>query len=112
MSEQKTKNRLIKLINRMVEPYLWESGWVENGKKNPDGSYVHIKIWAPKKPKLFKHNELAQEVECLGLGWVSMDSYGGGMASTPMKDLPNCDLVAILEWLLGALPTRAKGARG
>lgn len=101
MTELKTRRRLISAINKLLRPHLWESGYVRLEGFNADGSLRSTRtwLWAPKKPKKLQGNEVATEIEAVGIGWVSMDHAGGGMAKTAMSSLPNCDLVQILCWL-------------
>lgn len=96
MSEIKTKNALIRIINNLIEPYVWESGWSDDGNG-------HIYLWAPTKAKVFPRNEEIKELISIYKDHIGYDAHAGGMCVINMRKVPNCDLATILDWLLHKL---------
>lgn len=96
MSQRRSVEYLIRMINGALKPLVWESGYCGNGNEM-------LKLYAPNKPKKFRGLEI-KEVKAIGLGWYSDNSYGGGLATTSLKSLCVCDLILIYQWVITLKP--------
>lgn len=84
--------RVLRSIARIVKPHVWESGFMDGAKP--------LRLYAPKKPIRIRGGFVVKEIQCVGVGWVSEDGYGGGLVTTAMRGYPLEDLIKIRAALL------------
>jgi hypothetical protein len=97
------KTRVIKRINELVAPHMWNSGY----RKGPIGQSRSLKLWVPRDEKqestgksfTLRGGFVIQTFEGFSEEGVIVDSYGGGLVTSDYRGLPLEDLYKLEKFV-------------